>query len=219
MKVKDLTGQRFGRLTVVRQNGFNKNHNAMWMCECDCGNIVTVRSGKLQDGTTKSCGCLRRELKTTHGMTQSRIHGVWCAMKARCYNENSISYKNYGGRGISVCDEWKNFEPFYEWAIENGYDEMAKRGEFTIDRIDVNGDYSPSNCRWLDIGEQQRHRRNNHIISYNGKEQTASRWAEEVGISRALLIARISKLNWSIEKALTTPVRVKNNIQRIGERL
>lgn len=206
-KAKDLTGLKFGRLTAIEPAGRSKNKCIMWRCVCDCGNEVVVKSNSLNSGNTKSCGCLHKEglkkSRTTHGMTHTRQYKIWCAMKARCYDKNNISFKYYGGVGIKVCNEWRNdFLAFYEWAMKNGYAD-----DLTIDRINTSGDYSPDNCRWITISEQQSNRRNNNPITYNGKTQILSDWAKELGISRKVLSHRISSYHWDIERAFTQKVR------------
>lgn len=159
MQLIDLTGQRFGRLTVVRKSGKDNFRNSTWECICDCGNSSIVSSVNLRNGNTKSCGCYGRERKRnankTHGMTGSRLHRIWKAMRTRCYNRNFFGFKYYGGRGISICDEWKNdFQAFYDWAMKNGYSD-----NLTIDRINTNGNYEPSNCRWVTMAEQNKNKR------------------------------------------------------------
>lgn len=135
-----------------------------------------------------------------------RLHRIWRHMKERCYSENCVSYHRYGGRGITVCDEWKNsFQTFCEWALKNGFDPDADRFECSLDRIDNDGDYTPENCRWVDIKTQQRNRRNNRIIEFCGARKTATEWAELVGIERRTMLKRL-KSGWSIEAALTTPL-------------
>ena len=166
MKLKDLTGARYGRLTVLERKGSNKHGRPLWLCKCDCTNTILLSTPRLQSGNTKSCGCFRQEAigqrNTTHGLKGIRLYEVWKNMKKRCCNPNMKIYKYYGGRGIKVCDEWRNsFQAFYDWAMANGYNPSAPRGETTIDRIDVNGDYCPKNCRWVSIAEQQRNKRNN----------------------------------------------------------
>jgi hypothetical protein len=142
-QVIDISGQRFGKLTVIDFVCI-ENHKAMWRCVCDCGNKVIVSGNNLRTGTTKSCGCLRgKRQHPTLAKDNPRLHSIWTAMKRRCYNSNTHNYASYGGRGIKVCEEWQEFEPFYYWAVSTGYDSKAKYGECSIDRIDVNGDYSP----------------------------------------------------------------------------
>ena len=161
----DLTGQRFGRLTVIKRFGEYVRPcgvtSITWECLCDCGKTTIVRSDKLKSGHKTSCGCYQSEFFVkTHGKGKTRLYSVWKCMKERCYHSIMPSFKFYGGRGITVCDEWRNdFQAFYDWAISNGYDESAKRGECTLDRIDVNGDYCPDNCRWVDMKTQANNKR------------------------------------------------------------
>ena len=152
----DLTGQKFGRLTVIKNAGRDKYRQAVWLCECDCGNTSVVNGGDLRSGNTKSCGCLNREKvssrRKTHGLSKTRLHRIWRGMRSRCFLQSMPKYKNYGERGIVVCEEWRdNFQAFYEWAMANGY-----REDLTIDRIDVDGNYEPSNCRWITISENSK---------------------------------------------------------------
>lgn len=209
-KVNDLTEKKFNRLTVIERAENNKYNRATWLCKCDCGNMIIVSGNALLKSNTKSCGCLRSETvrkskNKIHGMTDTRIFHCWSAMKDRCTNERHKAYKNYGGRGIRVCDEWlHDFQTFYEWAMENGYSD-----ELSIDRIDNDGNYEPSNCRWITYKEQQNNKRTNHYLEYDGEVKTIAQWAEIVGIKRKVLTQRINN-GWTTEKALTTPVRKRS---------
>ena len=194
MSVADITGHRFGRLTVLGYAGKNRQNKSLWKCICDCGNETIARADALKSGDKQSCGCLNRENKskecikrnTKHGMTHTRLYAVWCDMRRRCNNPKTPEYKNYGARGIKVCTEWDNdFKLFNDWAMKNGYDENAPHGDCTIDRIDVNGDYCPENCRFVDLIVQGSNKRNNKRITHNGITMTQSEWARHYGKNRS----------------------------------
>ena len=211
---ENLVGMKFGRLTVMdRESPKSKKAKGLWVCKCECGNVIKVNTSDLKSGNTTSCGCKRKEtlrqLRTKHGESNTRLYNVWSDMKKRCYNTKNVDYKNYGGRGITVCDEWMDFQNFYEWAIANGYDETAPRGQCTIDRIDVDGCYEPENCRWVDRYIQMNNKRNNRILTYNGESHTLAEWCEIVNIPYKCLKSRLNKLHWSVEKTLTTPTSNK----------
>ncbi len=161
----DITWQRFGKLTAIKPVGKSGHNGILWECRCDCGNIINRDCADLRSGNVKSCGCFRNEkisaVNRKHGEShKSRLYSVWVGMRQRCNDPNHKSYHNYGGRGISVCEEWNDFAIFKRWALENGYDADAKYGECTLDRIDVDGNYKPSNCRWVDSKTQAKNKRN-----------------------------------------------------------
>lgn len=189
--MEDLTGQKFNNLLVIET--FRKNQKTYCKCICDCGKETIVEKPNLKNGTTKSCGCLSRinsaNRLRTHGLTKSRLYRIWDGIKTRCYRTNAKGYKNYGRRGIYMCDEWKNdFQTFYDWAMNNGYND-----KLTIDRIDNNGDYEPSNCRWADKKTQQNNTRWNHQITYNGTTHSISEWATILGVNYQMLYSRIKR--------------------------
>ena len=169
----DILGEKFGKLTVVEFAGFyvekDGKRQSKCKCKCDCGNEVIVLRSSLKKGHTTSCGCSRKGINTKHGHCRDRIYIIWGNIKNRCLNPNISAYKHYGGRGVTVCDEWKEFQPFYDWAMATGYSD-----DLTIDRIDVNGNYEPSNCRWANKKTQANNKTTSRYITYNGKTQTLS---------------------------------------------
>lgn len=212
--VRDLKGQRFGRLVVLYGTGERKSGRVVWHCRCDCGNEVDVIRRNLTGGNTKSCGCFQRErsaeVNTVHGMNRRGkrhpVYRIWTSMLTRCENPNAKGYKNYGGRGIAVCDEWHAPAVFIGWALANGWQKGLQ-----IDRIDNDGNYEPDNCRWTTWKEQAQNRRNNRFITFNGKTQCLADWSRETGIGHGTLWQRIYQYHWSIERALTEPTRRQNH--------
>lgn len=205
---RELTGLKFGHLTAIQMSivpKYGKN-KIFYLCNCDCGNHATVAAGNLITGNSKTCGmCYLSHLnRGTHRKRQSREYAIWCAMKRRCTNSTVKEYSHYGGRGISVCDRWLN-------SFENFYADMGDRPseKHSIDRIDTNGNYEPSNCRWASMKEQQRNRRDNVMLIHQGKCMCVSAWAEELSLPIDALYARLKK-GWSIPKALETKIRRKS---------
>ena len=218
-KRKDLTGQKFGKLTVIEYAGTNKHGGALWLCQCECGNRKIVPSRSLVTGHSKSCGCIQETIKQNlgnlnrkHGLSKTKLHYIWSTMKSRCNCPTCKKYKIYGARGIKVCQEWlDDFINFYNWAINNGYS-----NGLTIDRIDVNGNYEPSNCRWADAKQQSRNRRTNRYIYYKGKKYCAVELAETIGMNVVTLKKRLNN-GLSVEEAITKPIRKNHLITHNGE--
>jgi len=217
-KFIDLTGQRFTNLTVIKRVKNGKNNHSRWLCKCDCGNYKEVFGFNLLRQGTKSCGCqtanfISKATSKKKNLNQ-RIYNIYCKIKGRCYNRRNPAYKNYGGRGIKMCDKWldkeSGFMNFYNWAIQNNY-----RNDLTIDRINVNGDYEPDNCRWATPKEQSNNRRNNHMITYKGKEYTVSQLSEYLDIKVTTLHWRITH-GWG-ENELGLKVDLANKYKRNRE--
>ena len=195
---KDWTGERFGKVVVLERAENSKHGKSRQRCKCDCGKIFVTDTQNLVNGDCQSCGCLHRELfgsaHRTHGLSKEAIYAVWCDMRHRCSNPQHHGYKYYGGRGISVCKEWRDsFIAFYKWAISSGY---AKG--LTIERKDVNGNYCPENCTWITMKEQRRNRRD--VELYDGKTQ--SEWARELGLSRVTLFRYRKKHKCDLKAAV-----------------
>lgn len=190
--LKDMTNKRFGKVRVIRRASAYGETPVKWLCLCDCGVEFATAGGELRGGRVKSCGCARiesvKKALTTHGMSGTRMFKIWSHMIERCTCKTHKQYEHYGGRGITVCDEWKKFENFHEWATENGYKESL-----TIDRIDNDGNYKPSNCRWADNFTQQNNQRRTTRVEVNGVTMTLSEWALETGIKKTTLESRYYK--------------------------
>lgn len=209
----DLTGQRFGRLVVIGQAGRNRHGQMMWLCRCDCGKEVVVAGCNLRSGNTQSCGCLNRErvaaAQTAHGHARggkmSRAYRCWDHIIQRCANPRHKYYANYGGRGIEVCERWREFKNFLE-------DMGEPPAEAQIDRIDNDGNYEPGNCRWATRGENQRNKRNNRRVTFRGKTQCLKAWSEELGIAANAIRKRLRR-GWAVARALTEPVQKQKQKQ------
>ena len=201
---QDLSGKRFGRLIAIeRVEDYvlpcGQKHT-QWLCKCDCGRYKKITALSLKSGHCSSCGCYGLEKRTKHGQYKSRLYRIYINMKKRCYDKNNKRYNDYGGRGITICEEWKNnFLSFYSLANESGYNDSL-----TIDRIDNNLSYSQLNCRWATTKEQSNNKRTSKKIKYNGKEQTVALWSEELHIDKSTLYHRLRR-GWTVERAFETP--------------
>lgn len=216
-RFKDKTGMKFGRLTVTYYAGRRPlpggQRTTWWGCRCQCGNVVEVRGSNLQQKHTTSCGCLVKEMIrdrcVTHGQSNTKMFMRWDSMCQRCQNPNHRQYARYGGRGIKVCKRWLKFENFYTDMGDPPTDEHS------LDRIDNDGDYKPSNCRWATHAEQQRNKENNRIITVDGESRCVAEWAEITGIKETTLLQRLQR-GWSDERTVNTPVRKMRSFVRGG---
>jgi hypothetical protein len=208
---QDHAGERFGRLVVVSKSEERttaRKHSTHWLCRCDCGNDAIVAGRYLRNGDTTSCGCAKREvheaigdLNRTHGKCGTPEYQAWCAIKTRCENQNQVSWDDYGGRGIRMCQRWaESFEAFLE--------DMGPKpdGDYSLDRLDVDGGYCPENCKWSSRKEQNNNKRNNRTLTYNGETLTVAQWAERLSVSAKTLTCRIGR-GWDAERALTAPIK------------
>ena len=203
---KDVIGTKYNRLTLIEYIPYKG-----WLCRCDCGNEIIVKGYNIFNGHTKSCGCIKnvniRKANSTHGESKSRLYGIWRAMINRCNNQSHQSYNRYGGRGIKVCPEWSSeFLNFKKWALDNGYSD-----NLTIDRIDVDGNYEPSNCRWVTWDVQFNNKRNSISITYHGITKSSKEWSNETGISRTTIYRRYHS-GLSAEEILKPTNRMKGGM-------
>lgn len=188
-RTEDLRGRRSGRLVVLRMEGRKADGSSLWLCQCDCGTTKVIRASSLMNGDTVSCGCYQseqfsiRKNALRHGKTETRAYRAWCKMRGRCKNPREKFYRHYGGRGITICPEWDSFEQFYA--------DMGDPPEgMTLDRVNPNGNYEPSNCRWADWITQSQNRRNVIQVSDGDRTQALPAWAREIGIGASTLLAR-----------------------------
>jgi len=210
-KLINLTGRRFGRLKVLKQTEKDRRGNFPWLCLCDCGNQVTVLGYDLKRGRTKSCGCLRKEKtiqrSTKHNHARSgKITGIyrsWHHMKQRCTNPNDKNYKDYGGKGITVCKRWLRFKNFLKDMVKNW------KPSLTIERKNNSKGYYRKNCKWVTKDQQNKNRRNSLYVPYEGKIWLFVELCKEYNMSREIVYARFYRLNWTLKEALTTPVQTK----------
>lgn len=200
-KLKDEIGNRYAHLVVIGRAENTKGGNAQWLCKCDCGNTCVVNGNNLRRGKQVSCGCYGRQVRKKNDapaeMTKERLYRIWQRMNYRCYNEHSNRFSTYGGRGITVCDEWRNdYIAFRTWAMQNGYCE-----ELTLDRIDNDVGYEPQNCRWASVKDQQRNRRNNRMITLNGETKCVSEWCEQFGLKPSTVSMRLH-YGWTVAEEI-----------------
>lgn len=208
-----LIGNKYDKLTVIDYAGKSKYGGRLWLCKCECGNELIVQTAQLNNGRKKDCGCVGKKKfieniiplahkanKKYKNNSGSRLYRCWRGMIIRCTDSRDKYFKDYGGRGITVCKEWKDFDNFAEWALTNGYN-----NSLTIDRIDVNGNYEPINCRWATAKEQANNTRKTKYFEHNGKQKTLSQLADEYSINYKLLYERVVIEHWDLERALTTP--------------
>lgn len=196
-KTEDITGMKFGRLTAIKFDHKEEDCRYCWLFKCDCGGEIIARKSDVMRGAVKFCKKCKYESVTKHGQNGTRLYAVWNSMKQRCLNKNHKNYKDYGGRGITICDEWKNdFTKFYDWAMNSGYNINAKYMQCTLDRINVNGNYEPINCRWITMKEQGENTRTAHLINYKGECHCLSEWARILNIGR-------KNLEYKLKKGLT----------------
>lgn len=209
----DLTGQIFGRLTVIGYAGQTESKDSTWFCRCKCEKLTRVHGTALKSGNTTSCGCMKieilKERRITHGQSggqRTPEYNTWKAIRGRTQNPNNKRFSDYGGRGITVCARWQKFENFFA--------DMGVRPEGkSLDRIENDGNYCPENCRWATRVEQNNNKRNSHKFAYAGKAQNINQWANEMGMPAKALGKRLNKYGWPIEKALTTPLKINNNVK------
>lgn len=214
-RIENLLGKKFGKLTIIARDVNSKSGKAMWKCKCDCGKIKekSVTGYDLKSGKVQSCGCnyfiSNSHINETHNGVGTRLYRIWQGAKQRCYYKNAACFSRYGGRGIIVCKEWRDdFATFREWALNNGYSD-----DLTLDRIDVNGNYEPMNCRWITMRKQQNNRSNNHTLTINGETHTLSEWGKIKGINSATISYRISK-GWNDSEIFILPNYNNKNLRK-----
>lgn len=205
-KAKDLSGKKYGKLTPIKiayrcRDKFD-DMRVYWECECECGNVCVVNSRALTSGKTKSCGCLRKGINKKHGYYGTRLYRLHQGMKSRCKYPSCQDYKYYGGRGITYCEEWESFENFCEWSLSTGYND-----NLSLERIDVNGNYEPSNCCWVEPQEQRYNMTTSRKFTINGETKCLAEWCQLYNINYQTVYGRITKYNFDILRALTEPTR------------
>lgn len=210
MKPMDITNQKYNKLLAVRFIERDKHGNAIWECLCDCGNTSFVRLGALRAGQIKQCFKCSSNEKVKYNIKNDRIKSIYSDIKRRCYDESRKAFHRYGGRGIKMCDEWlKNPASFEKWSLENEYSD-----DLSIDRIDNDGDYEPSNCRWVDVYVQANNRSDNNVIEYQGDSLTVSQWARKIGVDKSTIYNRIN--NGETLDAVLSPVDIRQQKSKSG---
>ena len=211
-KSNDITGMRFGKLTVLKNEKSDKHRNSMWLCECDCGNKIIALGKDLRSGKKHSCGCdIKRKKPEYHGMSDTNLYRRWTDMRERCDNPKNENYSKYGAKGVKVCEEWENsFLSFYNWSMENGFKE-----ELSIDRIDPFGNYCPENCRWATFETQINNKRGSVIMELNGEKKTFTQWCKLYSICPNTVRKRM-KRGYTFIDALTSPSKNKRRTDRIS---
>lgn len=208
-KTRDIAGEKFGSLTAVKFDHRDERKvggQHYWLFLCDCGKEVVLRKSAVTSGNTKRCSCCAAqrsaEANTVHGGVGTRLYREWAGIVQRCTNPKDTSWERYGAKGVTICDEWRSFPAFRDWAFANGYDDSL-----TIDRIDPNGNYEPSNCRWASVREQANNKQGTLWIEYGGERLQLSYWAERLGLPYHTLYDRLHRYGWSVDRAFTEPVR------------
>lgn len=196
-KILNLTGRRFSRLVALQPSGARRQRSIEWECMCDCGTLTKVASSKLVSGETRSCGCIRAEIHTTHAMSSTLEYRIWSQMKERCYNPNNSRWPTHGRRGIKVCDRWRN-------SFENFIADMGARQSqgLSIERLDNDGDYTPQNCIWATSQQQAENRGTTRLIEIDGKRQSLKAWCREVGVPYLRTWKRIAQRGWEPQRAI-----------------
>jgi hypothetical protein len=217
-RIVDITGQKFGRLTAIRFVEINSHRDAEWMFQCECGKECVTVADRVKRGQTRSCGCLKIEIavsaNTKHGCHGTRLYGIWSGMRRRCSNPNRKDWANYGGRGITVCDEWRNdFLLFYEWAMSNGYNDSL-----SIDRKNNSKGYCPENCKWTNKQQQNNNTRANRQITAFGETKNLQQWSDESGIGHSTILFRL-KSGWTPEDAVSIAPKIGANQYDAASRL
>lgn len=217
VRFKDISNMRFGRLVAIESFKKWNCNKYFWKCKCDCGKEIECLGSNLLRGNTNSCGCLKNDmvadLRKKHGMSKTRIFKIWVGIRKRCTNKNCKAYSYYGGRGISVCERWNDFNNFYQDMKDDYKDDL------TLDRIDSNGNYEPSNCRWVSVKHQNSNRRTNVFIEFNGETKTLAQWQKKTGVGYKTISNRI-KAGWDIKDALfKSPMNKRMTLDSISEYL